>query len=80
MKTILAEGNTKNEIWKIRKKCMGKSEIKLAIKDVEGNIITDQAGICERYEKYYENLLQNRPVCEEYKKHDEAKLKAITFT
>ena len=62
MDAILMTGaDRRNEIWKIRKKATNTKEPKLAIKNENGELLTDKADILNRYNEYYTNLLQPRP-------------------
>ena len=59
-----------NEIWKIRKANYKKQDASMGIKSREGKLLTTENDIKERYNEYYQELLQNRKTVEDHQKHE----------
>ena len=58
----IVEGNGKLiDLWKIRKQILNKNEKRIAIKNTEGKLLTDEQEIINRYQEYNKNLLKARP-------------------
>lgn len=58
---IIEQGHDRrNEIWNIRKNVTRNREVKLAIKSIDGVLLTDEEEISSRYNEYYSDLLKPR--------------------
>ena len=57
-----------NEIWRIRKSAFQHDEQRTAIKDANGKLMTNKDNIMKRYNEYFEELLQPRPVSSDNEK------------
>lgn len=61
MERITSKSSTAtNEIWKVRKNVLTKSDQRMAIDDINGNILTNKENILERHNEYYRELLKTR--------------------
>ena len=57
-----------NEIWSIRKGATNRKDPKMAIKTKDGKTkLTEKNQIQERYKEYFQELLENRKIRDEYK-------------
>ena len=60
-----------NEIWNIRKSNYKKPDTRMGIKSIEGNLLTTEKDINERYKEYYQDLLKNRKTRDQYQKYQQ---------
>ena len=67
----LSKREIQDDIWQIRKKALSKSNTKHTVNNKDGNIISTKKEIQERYQEYYRELLNNRPIHDDYSKHEE---------
>ena len=70
MKKLNTKSSISNEIWKVRQQNINKTTTKLAVKSKEGNLITHESKIKERYQEYYKDLLNSREPKEDYEKYN----------
>ena len=67
---LCTKSSIANEIWKIRQRNYEKMGNKLAVKSPEGQILTSNSLIKERYVEYYQDLLKGREEKEGYKTYN----------
>ena len=71
LKRFVNNRNSKaNDIWKMRKRCMEKKEQKLAIKNENGEVITNKDDIFKEYERHFKQVLTNRTIKEGFEHYE----------
>ena len=69
-KYIYDKNSMRNDIWKIRKKCLQKTDQKMAIKGKDGEMLSTKDEIHKEYENYFKRVLTNRKIKEEYEAYE----------
>ena len=77
MQRIIEKQSTStNEIWKVRSNIIKRPDIKMAVEDDEGKLLTNKDDILRRHNEYYQSLLTTRkpePEAEDINKEIEDK-------